>query len=284
METNKRLFKILTSIFTYDKNIWLLKDLLESYERAKKDIDMVLVIIDFSEEPGKVEEFVGDRGLVIHNPTGFCQNFNFCREMVLAGGYDLYFCLNDDIRLHEDFFVNAIKRFIEMSSHVGFIGGTSQKGGWLEDPEDCNIPEPVDKYIYLNDIRRLHWEFSACLISNKALKLTGEMDYMFSPKLGLCADNDYLHRMSCEGIDAIRDHNVTFWHRKASTQSEFRCPWGRDPHRIRAVRYMKIKWGVDIDSDSIHPGHSYPFNNKEVIKESHNVIYIDGIKYDLEVV
>lgn len=277
------------SIFSSDENISFLKDLLDDLNSQLKDSPdwfFSVYVVDFSPTEDKISDFISEYRktfdfpltLVWKKEQGFCQNFNMMSLVGKVSQAKYYICLNDDIRLHPDFVKNILNRAENLrwtGGGIGFIGGTSQKGGWLESVEDTRIPEPVNKVVMLKDLKRLHWEFSACLIPIDVIKKVGEMDHLFSPRLGLVSDNDYLHRMRLHKYATVRDHNATFWHSKAQSQSKLRDPWGSDPHMKRARFYMRLKWGYDMEGDS-NGIYDRPFNGNDIFVITNDILHIVG--------
>lgn len=279
--------KVLISVFSSDNNIYfldpLLNDLNSQILELEKYYFFSVYVIDFSDTEDKALDYITEYRkrenhlpvtLVWRKNQGFCQNFNMMSTVAKVGSFNYYICLNDDIRLHDTFLKNIIDRFYA-TKNVGFIGGTSQKGGWLENPENMLIPKPFDKLVELNSLTRLHWEYSACGFPVDVLKLVGEMDCLFSPKLGLVSDNDYLYRIRLHGLKTYRDHNVTFWHSKARSQSLLRDPWGSDPEMQRAKYYMKLKWNYGMD-DNKEKIFERPFNGKDTVVITNDILHIVG--------
>lgn len=283
--------KILASVFTSQKNKEYFDVCREHYEKSKEKtlrrsgLVIDLQIIDFSQfDIGKFGDEIAGAMYVRRPGKGFCHNFNLARNTAIQGKYDFLIYMNDDVAIHEDFIKNSLS-FLEQNKGVGFSGGTSQLGGWKEDLQFLEIPEPKEEYTPLDDIRRLHWEFSSCMIPVPVLDKIGEMDNLYSPLLGLCCDNDYLLRIRLLNYSTVRNGMATFWHSKARTQSEFRNPLSKDVHRERAVRYLKLKWGNDIRELNgpkvIHPVFKTPFNGRKVEIIDQDNIIISGKAYNL---
>jgi hypothetical protein len=253
-----------------------------TYIQQYTDAEINLLVFDFSEEP---ERNIGlpswATRLCLAN-YGFTDNFNVARNSALVYDYGYLCFFNDDVILHEKFLDNAVF-YLENNPDVGFLGGSSQQGGWNEKPNPQAIPEPMFDFEDLNDLSRLNWEFSACVIRADALRDTGPMDRMFSLKIGLCADNDYLYRMRKMGWRTVRSAWSTFYHMKAMTQSKFRNPLDpNDPHRLRSIQWMSLKWGVDIRMGMISvAAFSTPFNGEEMEVIDDDTVRVGNKVYDL---
>lgn len=283
--------KILISVFSSDKNIVFLKGLLDCIQEQILGLPEDLFftyIVNFSENETRFLEFFQKYDqktnmILLHKPgQGYVQNFNMISAMAKIGGYDFYLPLNDDIVLHHDFLKNILK--IKEMRYVGFMGGVSQKAGWLE--TQVNIPNPIDKREQITNLSFLKWEFSACCLSVDVIKKVGDMDFLFSPQIGLWSDNDFLIRIHKLGYRILRDYNCTFWHGKAHSQIEYRSPIaimnGTDPHLKRAAFLAKLKWNIDISQPSINRFiYDKPYNGKKVIIYSNNLIEIDEKKIKL---
>ncbi len=294
--------RILTAVFTSDKNKDFFETCYSHYVISKSKMVSIasetildLYVINFSiEEIEKFNLAKVNRMAYYHSPntmyvyrpnSGFCDNFNLAREMTIKGNYDYLVYMNDDAAIHEDFILNGIN-FLKENKDVGFAGGLSQKGGWLEDLKKLKILSPKNLIVELVNIRRLHWEFSACIIPVETLEKTGEMDSMFSPKLGLLSDNDYLLRIRRLGLRTVRNHNMTFWHGKGWSQYELRNPIGHDPHRERAVKFFKLKWGNEL-SDINGPVitrtvFDKPFNGKLLAIQDEKIVITKDGEFNLE--
>jgi hypothetical protein len=285
--------KILTSIFTSDSNKEFFDTCVFYYKESKRNVELKnenlvidLLVINFSlVDMGAFNGKVSGMMYLRHPGAGFCKNFNISRDMAIQGNYDYLLCLNDDSVIHEDFIKNGIE-ILEKFGDIGFAGGMCQKGIWKEDLSRLRIPAPISLVTDLIDIRRLHWEFSACMIPRLVLEEVGEMDELFSPKIGLVSDNDYLLRIRNLGMRTVRNGSMTFWHSRGRSQSKIRDPFlKKDRHKERAARYMKLKWGVDISDLNgpkiVSPIFSEPFNGKSFEVIDGNNIMVDGIKYNL---
>jgi GT2 family glycosyltransferase len=209
------------------------------------------VILDFSGFRDQKIKTILDNSLgkeFIHsihkNPEfGLCKNLNFYHD--IAKDYKWAFYLNDDAFIHEKFILNAIM-LGENNSDIGFIGGVPQKAGWLANPENYEIPKAdVFRIEEIEDLRKLQWEFSACLFRMETWNDAGNFDEFFDP-IGLCSDNDWLIRAQKAAWRTVRYGGCPFWHGKGVTQSRFRLPNAYDPLKDRAAEYLKEKWNLDI--------------------------------------
>jgi hypothetical protein len=279
--------KILSAVTTCSLNLsffWTAESSFSharTYMKESSDAEINLLVFDFSEKPQDIGLPSWATRLMLAG-YGFADNFNVMRNIAITHSYDYLFYFNDDVILHKEFLDKAIF-YLENNPDVGFLGGVSQQGGWNEQSNPQAIPEPVFDFEDLNDLSRLNWEFSACVIRTEALKDTGPMDRMFSLKVGLCCDNDYLYRMRKMGWRTIRSSWTTFFHMKAMTQSKLRDPFNpNDPHRLRAVTWMSWKWGVDIRMGWISvAAFSEPFNGEEIEIIDDNTVRIGSKIHNL---
>jgi hypothetical protein len=242
-----------------------------AYMKENMDVEVNLLMFDFSDpQKDQIATLPSWATRLCLSGYGFTDNFNVARNVALTHNYDYLCFLNDDVIIHKKFLDNGIF-ILENNPDIGFLGGHSQQGGWNEKYENTIPPEPILEIVDLSSLARLNWEFSACIVRAEALRETGPMDRMFSPKIGLCSDNDFLYRMRRVGWRTVRSYFSTFWHSKARSQSKLRNPMDpHDPHRLRAVRYMFLKWGVDIrDEGNKRIAFTEPFNGlpMEIIDE-----------------
>ncbi len=250
--------KIFCFVTTFSENLEFLKKCVFRINIAisnvvNEDVSFKIVICDFGR--GEIIKDWVDKNCngiftYLRNPDGSMPtNVNIGFEMCRSLNCDLFFYLNDDAFIDWRFFQNALDFIFDHDRRVGFVGGTSQVGGWNESLENIEIPKPVDRTWLITDIRRLHWEFCAFGMPVNIIGKVGNMDILFN-RLGLCSDNDYLLRIRNLGFNTYRYGGMTFWHSKAVTQSRYRDPFDpKDPWRKRAVEYFKLKWGVDIDKN-----------------------------------
>jgi hypothetical protein len=282
--------RVLVAVTTYAPNLDLFWAFESSLNRARwymqqhTEAEINLIVLDFSSPQQEDFSLPSWATRLILPDYGFPDNFNIAKNVALVDDYHyLCFC-NDDIILHEKFLDNAIY-YLDNNPDVGFLGGASQRGVWNERLDPQKVPSPTFSFEDLNDLSRLNWEFSACVIREEALRDTGDFDRMFSPKIGLCADNDYLYRMRRMGWRTVRSEWSTFFHAKAMTQAKLRNPMDpHDPHRLRAVHWMYLKWGVDIRMGMIVKAAFHePFNGAKLEIINDNKILLDGEEINLEV-
>lgn len=225
-----------------------------------------VLLIDFGKhECEEMQKMAGVR--YSHNPlAGFCRNFNSGKALAFFTNCQYYFFLNDDTAIHEDFVVEGVK-FMERHPNAGFVGGTSQLGGWNESLDRLRIPIPQPGAIEITNFSYLQWEFSAGMYRMSALEEIGKMDEdVDASGLGVLADNDILLRTIKKGWKCYRSSNITFWHSKGQTQKDYRTPsMGMDdPIRMAALKYLKHKWGVDFTQPfDINDTFDTPWNLKE---------------------
>jgi hypothetical protein len=275
--------KILVGIPTCQANEEYFRAALSSLNRARKylrdneDVEVNLIVFDFTDKEYEALSGPSWSNRLYLRGYGFCDNFNVARQIALTMGYDYLCFLNDDVVIHEKFLDNGIFIF-ENNPDIGFLGGHSQQGGWNEPYINVTPPEPNLEIVDLSSLARLNWEFSACLVRAEALRDTGPMDRMFSPKVGLCSDNDFLYRMRRVGWRTVRSYFSTFWHSKARSQSKLRNPLDmHDPHRLRAVTWLFWKWGVDIRDEGMKAlAFTEPFNGEKMEIIDENRVEIGG--------
>jgi hypothetical protein len=235
------------------------------------------MIIDFSHEPSSTirdicKEFHTSRvpgfALVERPGAGFCDNLNYSLDEAQLRDFDILFEVNDDSMVHSMFFSNALD-FYSYNRNFVFVGGVPQEsGGWNEPMKRCYMPNPEDKVEEVTNFCRLWWEVSACSFNLE--KVGAErFDVAFDAMFGLCADNDFLLRLSQRyPHKVIRHYGLRFWHARGITQQKF----GRDPrqpidiHKIEAARYFKDKWGPDLSNMekiiTVDQCYKIPFNGK----------------------
>lgn len=123
--------KLLTGIFTRDKNLEYFKNCLRHWQKAHKKLEKFpdfrsdLMVIDFSKQPSEaVEEATKEHKGRYHfkKQAGFASNVNSTFGYVIFNGYDLICLLNDDTAVHQDFLVNGIE-FLQTNPKAGFVGG-----------------------------------------------------------------------------------------------------------------------------------------------------------------
>lgn len=277
--------KILCGIPTHKANEECFLAALSSFNHAREymkkytEVEINLLVFDFSDPQIDLMTLPSWATRLCLPNYGFCDNFNIGRNVTLVDGCDYFFFFNDDIILHEKFLDNTIF-YLENNPDVGFLGGSSQQGGWKEPFNPQAIPEPIFDFEDIVSLSRLNWEFSAGCFRKEALREVGEMDPMFSPRLGLISDNDYLYRLRRLGWRTVRSSWSTFFHGKACTQSKFRDPLDpHDPHRLRGIQWMNLKWGVDIRMGGVAAlAFTEPFNGKEMKIIDENTVELDGEK------
>jgi len=234
---------VLVGVTTTTSNKHYLDKCIEGVRKCVSGFDHAILIINFGSR--NIEKPDGTLG-VIHKPnSGFCKNMNLFINAACSMEAEYLFYLNDDAIPHPDFLRNAIEY------KDTFVGGTQQKGGWLEQITDkSKPPEPKVGFHRIVDLRKLNWEFSCCVFPANVIKQVGYFDEYFDPT-GYIADNDYLLRMKKLGIETIRAEDCTFWHGKGITQIQHRNPLGNDPVRTRALKRFKRKWNLDLESETM---------------------------------
>jgi len=249
--------KALACITTCSLNIEYFRKCLEHFILAAdkcNNLDIKVVIMDFGNfQDQTIKKFIENNPVVkevVHsfnkNPEfGLCKNLNQFFDIARKNRCKWAFYLNDDALIHEGFLNNAIM-LGENNSDIGFVGGVSQKAGWLCSFDYYEIPK-TDMFLIedIEDLRRLQWEFSACMFRVETWKDIGGFDEFFDPT-GLCSDNDWLIRAQKAAWRTVRYGGCTFWHGKGVTQSRFRLPGAYDPIKERAAEYLIEKWNLNI--------------------------------------
>lgn len=292
----------LTLVTTCLDNKDYLEACLDHYFEAQdnvedKSISFELYVRDFGKEPGLIQflmkKYKGREILYVRSPgAGLVKNLNAGRSAFLERikgvrglkrasernrSFMVY--LNDDAAIHKDFLVSAYRA---ISGGFGFVGGVPQPDGWCAPVEALCIPEPIPQIEKITDIKRLWWESSACVISVDLLERVGEWDPVFdmiTKGTGYISDNDYMIRTLKLGFYPIRNFRMPFWHGKGVTQCHYRLPGPMDKIRSRAVNYMKLKWGVNLDTDEdveIENCYSKPFDGGKFTVTGSGMFMLNG--------
>ena len=290
---------VLSAVFTSTENARFFENFFKSYLEAEKNMRGVknngLLVVDFSSGNSVIQDKIEEIrktstnfNLIYyrHIPNnGFCDNFDYTIKFSKELEPDCVFFFNDDIIISDVFMKNGVDSFKTSynTDTAHFIGGVPQLGGWMEEIENMKMPKSIDKIQFINPYKRLNWEFSACVFRTEVLYRIGYMDKMYSSKIGLNADNDYLIRMQRKNYRCIRDYSMRFLHSKAATQGRIRDAWkimnGTDVHTLRAMNYLRLKWGFDTDPTKNYEPYKIPFNGKKC-----EVLDINTIKIGDEII
>ena len=289
---------VLSSVFTSTENVKFFENFLRSYLKAERNMRDVknngLLVVDFSSGNSVIQDKIEEIrktsinfNLIYYRQlpgNGFCDNFDYTIKFSKELEPDCVFFFNDDVIISDTFMKNGTDSFKTSynTDTAHFIGGVPQLGGWMEEIENLTMPKSIDKVQFIDPYKRLNWEFSAFCIKTDALYRIGGLDHLYSPRIGLNADNDFLIRMQRKNYRIIRDYSMRFLHSKAQTQGKIRKAFeimlGQDIHMIRASIYMRLKWGKDTLGNG-KEWYKVPFGGKKC-----EVLDINTIKIGDEII
>jgi hypothetical protein len=261
--------KILTAIFTCNKNIPYLETCLRYYRKAEREIlgkspsswNTDLAIIDFSDnEVGELWKLPSQ--FYSWKPgAGFCQNFNTAETLAFFGGYTYLMNINDDAFISPQFMIEGIQ-ILESNRKAGMVAGIPNKGGWQLPLDAVSMPDSTCDFLEVNPLDRLWWEASAAIYRVRALEETGKWDVFFDKAGGVCSDNDFYWRMQQQGWKLYRSGSMRFFHCKGITQGRMRVPipGHPDPLKKRNQDYFFKKWGVRLESGETPRPYKTEFN------------------------
>jgi len=275
------MIKLVSSVFTYDKNEEYAKLSIEHYEKSLKylkahsdvPIQDDLLVIDFGQFDSRWAWVSGLNSYSWKPGAGFGANWNSAKQFAEFLGADYLFNFNDDAFISEEFLLKGIA-WLEINSDIAIVAGIPNRGGpgfdheiggWNMPLSMKEIPQPFDCSFDVDPLDRLWWEAAACVYKMDAIQKTGDMDIEFDRYGGVIGDNDYFIRLIKDGYKLNRLGTMRFFHCRGITQDAlYRTPISgqMDPLQKQAFDYLCRKWGAGIKTQKWEDLYERPFNKK----------------------
>jgi ADP-heptose:LPS heptosyltransferase/GT2 family glycosyltransferase len=224
--------KVLVCMLTYNL-LEMTKKALTSI-RAWNDYDVF--VVDNASTDG-TPEWLKAQGIDYESKrTGVAAAQNIGLKKFLAGDYDHFLLVNNDITLRFDC-IDKLVDFLENNNDVyGVFATTAQCAPWFIDSQT-----PQKSMEIVTDIPP--GAYSATLFSRECVEVVGMFDERFKPRY--IEDNDYTLRIRLAGKKFCRTGAALFYHVLGgvikTNEEEIKS---RDIHWVTNIRLYQEKWGI----------------------------------------
>jgi glycosyltransferase involved in cell wall biosynthesis len=229
--------KILATMLTFNLLSWT-KVAIDSL-RSFHDLD--LFVID-NESTDGTQQWLTEQGIeFISKRSSVPEAENYGVKKFLAGDYDYFLLLNNDICLRHD----AIDKLVE---HIEQEGGNSAITGitsWVvEETPFYSVDDAAPRDRQIETIVDLpHSAFSCTLFSRKAIEEVGQFDERFGPRY--IEDNDYILRLRLAGGKFLRVHDSLYYHVLGGVvKTDEDEKKGYDANWNKNCNAFTAKWGI----------------------------------------